>query len=188
MGTWERSWAITRTTFRLIGKDQEMLWFPVLAGFFSLLFSAALLVPTFVLQVAGQTAGAHLVVGPLQYIALFASYFGLSSIATFFNVCVVNTVRVRLSGGDATFMDSIRFALSRLHLIVAWSLVSASVGIFLHALEQVAERLGFAGKLLMWILRAVLASAWSIATISSFPGWSIRDLALSTRSATHWRL
>jgi hypothetical protein len=38
MGVWGRSWAITRTSFGLIGKDKEMIWFPLLAGFFSLLF------------------------------------------------------------------------------------------------------------------------------------------------------
>ena len=117
MGSWDRSWSITQTSFSIIRKDSEMLWFPVLAGFFSLLFSAALIVPTFILNVAEQAGGDRLVVGPLQYVVLFITYFGLSFIATFFNVCVVFTTRVRLSGGDATFMDSVKFALSRIHLI-----------------------------------------------------------------------
>jgi hypothetical protein len=38
---------------------------------------------------------------------------------------------VRLSGGDATFFDSIKFAFSRVHLILGWSVVSATVGLFL---------------------------------------------------------
>jgi len=169
MGVWERSWAITRTSFDLIGKAKEMIWFPVLSGFFSLLFGAALLVPTFVLQLIEQTGGAGLVVGPLQWVALFVTYFGLAFIATFFNVCVVNTTRVRLAGGDATFFDSIRFAFSRVHLILGWSVVSASVGLFLRMLDSIAERTGFAGKILLLILRVFLASAWSIMTIFVVP-------------------
>jgi membrane-anchored glycerophosphoryl diester phosphodiesterase (GDPDase) len=169
MGVWGRSWAITRASFGVIGKDKEMLWFPVLSGFFSLLFAAALLVPSFVLQVVEKTGHGHLVVGPLQWVTLFVTYFGLSFIATFFNVCVVNTTRVRLSGGDATFLDSIKFAFSRVHLILGWSLVAATVGILLRCLDSIAERSGLAGRILLGILRAVLASAWSILTIFVVP-------------------
>jgi Family of unknown function (DUF6159) len=169
MGVWGRSWAITRTSFGLIGKDKEMIWFPVLSGIFSLLFSAALLFPTFVLQLAQHTGAGRVAVGPLQWVALFVTYFGLSFIATFFNVCVVNTTRVRLEGGDATFLDSIKFAFSRVHLILGWSLVSASVGLLLRVLDSIAERSGVVGKILLSILRAVLASAWSIMTIFVVP-------------------
>ena len=176
MGVWDRSWAITRTSFGLIGKDKEMIWFPVLSGIFSLLFAAALLVPTWVLQLIEQAGGARLVVGPLQYVALFATYFGLAFISTFFNVCVVNTARVRLAGGDATFFDSIKFAFSRVHLILGWSLVSASVGLFLRMLDSIAERSGLPGRILLFILRAILAGAWSVITIFVVPVMVYKDV------------
>jgi hypothetical protein len=176
MGVWDRSWAITRTSFGLIGKDKEMIWFPVLSGIFSLLFAAALLVPTWVLQLIEQAGGAQLVVGPLQYVALFATYFGLAFISTFFNVCVVNTTRVRLAGGDATFFDSIKFAFSRVHLILGWSLVSASVGLFLRMLDSIAERSGLPGRILLFILRAILAGAWSVITIFVVPVMVYKDV------------
>lgn len=168
MGTWSRSWALTRMSFGVIGADKEMLWFPVLAGFFSILFSAALLVPTFVLELFPRDL-AH----PLQYAALFVSYFGFAFIATFFNTCVVYTTKVRLGGGDATFFESIGFAFSRVHLILGWSLVSATVGLFLRFLD---ERAGLAGKILLLVLRAVLASAWSIMTIFVVPSMVYRGL------------
>jgi membrane-anchored glycerophosphoryl diester phosphodiesterase (GDPDase) len=176
MGAWDRSWSITQTSFSIIRKDSEMLWFPILSGFFSLLFSAALIVPTFVLDLAQQAGGERLVVGPLQYAVLFVTYFGLAFIATFFNVCVVFTTRVRLSGGDATFMDSIKFALSRIHLIAGWSLVSATVGILLRALDNMAQKSGLVGKILLMILRAILASAWSVMTVFVIPAMVYRDL------------
>jgi hypothetical protein len=161
-------------SFDVISKDKEMLWFPVLAGFFSILFSAALIVPTFVLDVA-QQAG-HRAVGPLQAAVLFVTYFGLSFIATFFNVCTVHTTRVRLDGGDATFFQSIKFAFSKIHLIAGWSLVSASVGLLLRGLDMLAERLGLIGKILLWILRTILASAWSIMTVFVVPAMVYNDL------------
>jgi hypothetical protein len=176
MGVWERSWTIARMSFGLIGKDKEMLWFPVLSGLFSAMFTMALLFPTVILQLLHSATGAHFVFGPLQAAATFASYFGLAFIATFFNVCLVNTVKVRLEGGDATFMDSIQFALARAHLILAWSLVSATVGLLLHLLESAAEKLGPIGRILIGILRAVLASAWSITTIFVIPAMVYRGL------------
>jgi hypothetical protein len=176
MGRWSRSWAITRTSMQIIQKDREMLWFPVLATLFSILFSVSLIVPTLVLDVFGHVGPTRAAVGPLQVVVLFATYFGLAFIATFFNVCVVYTTRVRLEGGDATFSDSIKFAFSRLHLIAAWSLVSATVGILLHALEAIAERAGLAGKILLWVLRAVLATAWSLMTVFVIPSMVYREL------------
>jgi uncharacterized protein DUF6159 len=176
MGVWERSWAIARVSFGLIGKDKEMLWFPVLAGLFSAMFSLALLFPTIIIHLLHAGTGAHFVFGPLQWIATFASYFGLAFIATFFNVCLVNTVRVRLEGGDATFMDSIQFAFARVHLIVAWSLVSATVGILLHMIDSAAQKLGPIGKILLSILRSFLASAWSITTIFVIPVMVYREV------------
>lgn len=180
MGVWDRSWLLARTSFGIIRQDREMLWFPVLAAFFSLLFTAALLVPTFLLEFQRLTSGAWsaeaLSLTPVQFAVLFIDYFGLAFIATFFNVCVVYTTRTRLSGGDATFMDSITFATSRLHLIAAWSLVSASVGLLMRALDRLAERLGGLGGLLVSILRWFMASAWSITTIFVIPAMVYRDL------------
>src|SRR5262249_54740102 len=99
-----------------------------------------------------------------------------SFIATFFNVCVVHTTRVRLSGGDATFLDSIKFAFSRAHLILAWSLVAASVGILLRVLDGLAERAGLIGKILLSVLRAMLALAWSVTTVFVAPAMVYKDL------------
>ena len=176
MGVWERSWTIARMSFGLIGKDKEMLWFPVLSGLFSAMFSLALLFPTIIIHLLNSATQAHFVFGPLQAAAVFASYFGLAFIATFFNVCLVNTVRVRLEGGDATFMDSIQFALARVHLIFAWSLLSATVGLLLHMLDSIAEKAGPIGKILLAILRSILASAWSITTIFVIPVMVYRGL------------
>ncbi|MFO0669466.1 MAG: DUF6159 family protein [Polyangiaceae bacterium] len=171
MNVWSRSWALTRASFAVIGADKEMLWFPLLAGFFSIVFSIAMIVPTFVVELLPPDLAQ-----PLRIVAIFASYFGLAFFATFFNTCVVYTTKVRLSGGDATFFESIKFALTRLHLILGWSLVSASVGLLLHFLDQLAERSGIVGKILLSILRAILASAWSILTVFVIPAMVYRGL------------
>lgn len=176
MGRWDRSWAITRTSLDIIRKDKEMLWFPILSTIFSIVFSVALIVPTIVLDITRQLGAGRYTVGPLQVVVLFTTYFGLAFIATFFNVCVVYTTKTRLDGGDATFFDSIKFSFSRIHLILGWSLVSATVGVFLHSLDSLGRRAGLAGKILLAILRAVLATAWSLMTVFVIPSMVYRDL------------
>jgi len=93
----------------------------------------------------------------------------LAFIATFFNVCVVYTTKVRFEGGDATFGESIRFAFSRLWIITQWSLLSASVGLILRFLHDLASRLGKVGEIVAKIIIGLLGMAWSIMTIFVVP-------------------
>lgn len=177
MGVFARSWQLTKLSFRAIGQDKEMLLFPLLAGIFSLAFAAALLFPTIIVELLrGQGATSSFVLDTLDYVVLFATYLGLAFIATFFNVCVVFTTKTRFEGGDATFMDSIKFAFSRIHLIFAWSLVSATVGLLLRALDNLAERAGGIGKLLLVIARGIIGAMWSIVTIFVIPAMVYRGL------------
>ncbi len=171
MGVWERSWGLTKTSFEVIRADKEMIWFPILAGLFSIFYAVALIVPAFVLEVLP-----HDTREVAQYVALFFVYFGLSFIATFFNVCAVYTTKTRLEGGDATFMESIRFAASRVHLIAAWSAVAATVGLLLRALENASQRAGLVGKLILTLIRALLATAWSVVTVFVIPSMVYRGL------------
>lgn len=165
--TLNRSWSLTRTTFTLIGKDKEMLLFPLLAGISSVVFFVALVFPWLVLPIMQGTYTGDSKVADAAFTFVF--YLGTAFVSTFFNVCVVNTVKVRLEGGDATFMDSIRFALSRLPQIAGWSLVSATVGMFLYLLDQVAERAGVVGQILMRILISLMGAAWSIVSMFVIP-------------------
>lgn len=162
-------------SFRVIKMDREMLLFPLLAGIFSLLYAGALLVPTILVDFMRQSADS-VALGLVDYVLLGASYLGLAFIATFFNVCVVFTTKTRFEGGDATFMDSIRFAFSKIHLIFAWSAVAATVGVLLRMLDQTAQRAGLAGRVILGILSAVLGAAWSIVTLFVIPAMVYHDL------------
>jgi hypothetical protein len=166
MGSWARSKEITRTCFEVIKADKEMLLFPLLAGFFSIAFALAMLFPTIIVHILRHE---HVVFEPLHYILTFVTYLGLAFVATFFNVCTVYTTKVRLEGGDATFFQSIGFAFSRIHLILAWSMVAATVGLLLHMLDNAGRRAGGLGKVLIAILRSILGAAWSLITIFVVP-------------------
>lgn len=178
MGVFGRSWSLMKLSFGIIKQDTEMLLFPLLGGIFSLMYAVALLYPTIVVEILRhdlETASSF-TLNAVDYAMLFCTYFGLAFIATFFNVCVVFTTKTRFEGGDATFMDSIRFALSKLHLILTWSLVSASVGLILRGIDSLAERTGAIGALIIKILTAILGAIWSLITIFVVPAMVYEDL------------
>jgi hypothetical protein len=174
MNFWDRTWALTSMTFEVIKKDREMLLFPLLAAVCSIVFSVAMLFPTVITHLLND--GGSMVWGPLQLAATFATYFGLALITTFFNTCVVYTTKVRLSGGDATFGESLSFAFSRIGRIVSWSLLAASVGLLLSMLENAARNAKGIGSILVSILRSILATAWNVVTLFVVPAMVYNDL------------
>lgn len=167
MGVFGRSWYLTKLSFGVIRQDKELLLFPLLGGIFSLLYGAALLVPTVLVQLVNRDGNVAL--GAIEMAALFASYFGLAFIATFFNVCVVYTSKVRFEGGDATFGESLRFAMSRLGPIFLWSLLSATVGMFLQALENLAREKNIVFQIVLSLIRSVLGLIWTVVSMFVIP-------------------
>jgi hypothetical protein len=172
MNAFSRSWEVTKLSFSIMRADKELFLFPLLGALFSFLFFLAMVVPTIL---ASFLAG-NGVVGLLFWVVLFFLYLGLALIATFFNVCVVYTVKTRLEGKNATFGESIKFAFSRFGLILAWSLVSATVGLILHAIDSLAERMGGIGEIIVKILSSLLGAAWAIITVFVVPGMVYKNI------------
>ncbi|WP_258097465.1 DUF6159 family protein [Marinoscillum pacificum] len=168
MNVFSRSWQITKMSFRVINKDRELLAFALLSFVFSAIFSIAMIVPSVLSEIINQGQPVS-ELEVYQYIIIFATYFGLAFIATFFNVCVVYTAKIRFEGGDATFGESIRFAFSRIGLIIRWSLLSASVGLLLNVLERAVTSFGKVGEIVGRIIIGLMGAAWSIATIFVVP-------------------
>jgi hypothetical protein len=162
-------------TIQVILQDREMLWFPVLAGLLSTLIIAVGIVP---IALLGEATDGHRVpLNALQYLGLFGTYFGVVFIATFFNVCTVYTTKVRLSGGDATFAESLRFALGKASRIAVWSLIAASVGIVLGTIESAArESKNIVTRVIAWILRSLVGAAWTVVSMFVVPAMVYHDL------------
>lgn len=165
VGVFSRSWQITKLSFSVIKGDKELLAFPILSGIFSLIWIVLMLFPTLVSLIVGGVFNSDV----FFYGSLFVIYFGVFFIATFFNVCVVYTTKKRFDGGNATFWESLKFALSKFYLIFLWSLIAASVGILLRVIESLGSRMGKGGQIAMSILSRILGAAWSITTLFVVP-------------------
>lgn len=174
MGIWSRSVAITKLSGGLVLRAPQVVLFPILAAASSVTLVVALFVPSLVVEILAQLH--PLAIGLLQLPLLFVTYFGLAFVSTFFNVCVVHTTKVTLAGEPSRVFSTLWFAAKKVHLIAAWSVVSASVGLLMRALDELGERSGLAGKLLLMLVRLVLATAWSLMTVFVVPSMVYRGL------------
>ncbi|MFZ6009684.1 MAG: DUF6159 family protein [Bacteroidota bacterium] len=168
MNAFSRSWMITKLTFGVINKDRELLWFALMSFIFSTLYAVAMIFPSVVAALMDRGLSKDSL-HVFEYVMVFLTYFGLAFIATFFNVCVVYTTKIRFEGGNATFGESIRFAFSRLGLIVQWSLLSATVGLILRILHHLASNLGKIGQVVANVIIGLMGMAWSIVTLFVVP-------------------
>lgn len=71
-------------------------------------------------------------------------YCGASFITIFFNCALAACVEMRFAGQDPTLGDGQRRAANRVHTILLWSVVSATVGLLIRAVER---RTGWVGRL-----------------------------------------
>ena len=182
MNAFERSWEISKLSFDVLRQDKELFLFPILGGIFSLLFIIAMILPLFVASLMPSTLG-----GAYLWLAIFGLYFGLAFIAVFFNVATIYTVKSRFDGKNATFWDSIKFAFSKIHLIIGWSIISAIVGLILRILEEAAERMGGIGEIIMRIIISTLGLAWGLLTAFVIPGMVYKNIGpfRAIKESTH---
>ncbi len=157
-----QTWEIMTCCMRVLKKDKELMIFPIISGvtmllmmvsfFYMLMFTSFLLSPN-------PKEGT---VDALVYAYVFLFYLGATFIIVFFNTAIVACAIERLQGGDPTVGYGLREAGKRLHLILGWSLLSGTVGLVLHIIE---ERLEFLGTL----ISAVLGAIWGLVTFFAIP-------------------
>jgi hypothetical protein len=158
-----KGWMLTKQSWAVLKLDKELLLFPLISGICCLLVLASFALPligtdyfTTVMEEGEVTQD------PIAWVILFAFYFVNYFVIVFFNTALVACAVIRFRGGDPTVMDGLRASMNRLPQILAWALVSATVGVILRAIESYSEKAGqFAA--------ALLGGAWSIATYFVVP-------------------
>ncbi len=177
MNVFQRSFQIAKLSFGAINKDKEMLLFPLFSTIFSIGFLIGMLFPTIILALwQGESTPEQWQI--TEYLLLFVTYLGLAVISTFFNVCVVHTAKERFEGGNPTFFRTIGYALSKLHLIFLWGLLSATVGVILSAIRSAGNNSRSAvGKIAANAVANAGSLAWSITTLFVVPAMVYYNLS-----------
>jgi hypothetical protein len=157
------SFALAHSSFSVLRQDKKLVVFPILSGIGLFLVAASFLVPLFVVQ--PQWLNFNNPRGnasPWPYVIGFAFYFCNYFVITFCNAALISCALIRFNGGEPSIGDGISAAVSRLPQILAWSLVSATVGMILKAVENAHERAGM-------FISAILGTAWAVMTYFVVP-------------------
>jgi len=159
-----RGWELAKASWKVLKLDKELLFFPLLSGVACLLVLASFAVPLWGTDYFETVMDEEAAAGqdPVAYVILFAFYFANYFVIVFFNSALVGCAIIRFKGGDPTLGDGFRAAGARLPQIVAWALVSATVGLVLRVVESRSERAG-------QFVAGLLGMAWSAVTYFVVP-------------------
>jgi len=159
-----RSFDLARSSWRVLRTDKKLVVFPVISGIAALLVLASFAIPLAVLYANGtidpnKNNGQ---VPPWVYAVAFAYYFCNYFVIIFFNAALVSCALIRFNGEEPTLGDGLSAAWRSLPQILAWALVSATVGLLLKMVENAHEKVGE-------IISAILGTAWTVMTYFVVP-------------------
>jgi len=156
-------WELIKSSAQVLREDTNLLVFPLLSGIACLFVLGSFALPLFLSGAFAIEGNVHQVThNPLAYAVLFLFYFCSYFVIIFFNSALVACAIIRFNGGTPTLSDGFQAAMARMPQILAWSLVSASVGFILKMIESRSERVGE-------IVSGLLGLAWSVATFFVVP-------------------
>jgi hypothetical protein len=148
---------IIGASWRLLREDRHLLWLPVMSTVSGLLTAAVFFAPGYLLAdsiVDQRRIGI--------YIGAACAGFALSVVSIFFQSALVIGAFQRADGQRPTLRGVLGQAWARKRQILAWAVVTSTVGALIRLVEQ---RLGVVGKLLGFLG----GLAWAIATFLAVP-------------------
>jgi hypothetical protein len=157
------TWDLMRASWNVLKKDKALLVFPLMSAICCILVLASFAVPIFLADAwRPPTRNAAAAKQVIYYGTLFLYYFANYFVITFFNVGIIACAVERMRGGEPNLSFGFNAALSRLPLIVGWSLLSATVGLILRIIE---DRSSKAGE----FVAGLLGIAWGVASFLVVP-------------------
>lgn len=161
-----RSWNLAKQSLGVVRKDPELMIFPFIA------FIAGVVVAGVLGGVGFATGafGGSQSVSAIGILFIFLFYFGTYFITIYFQVALVASVKLRLSGGNPTLGYGVREANKRLGAVLTWAVIAAIVGLLLRLLEGAARNntRGW-GRIVAQIAIGLVGMAWSLATFFVIP-------------------
>lgn len=161
---------LAKTSWSVLKKDRELLWFPVMSFFASIVVIVVAAIPIIAMIDTTNTAtGEQTTVNPAAAVLGILAAMALSIVTVFFNGALVAGAYERMSGGDPTVKSALNRAFSRISGLVPWAILTATVGLILQALR---ERAGWLGRMVV----SMIGMAWDVATFLVVPALIIDEL------------
>lgn len=184
MSKFQRSWRLFKSSLTIMTKNKQLLVFPIVVFFFTILIMLFFLAPvvlrptgyaittsqhweaishslfTHTEDAHGRTVQSGLTPAAMGYLAFM--YLVSMIFATFFNVAFYHEILAALRGEAVSIQGGLKFACTRWKAILMWSLFAGLVGLII---QQIEQRLSFVGR----IFARLLGMAWSIASVFVIP-------------------
>ncbi len=160
---------LAKISWRVLMKDRELLWLPVLSMAISLVVIGVFAAMAFAMPGSTDAVTGEEQLSPAVAVIGILGALALSVVAVFFNGALVAGAHERMTGGDPTVSSAIGRASSHLGGLVPWALLTATVGLILQAIR---ERAGFLGN----IVTSIAGAAWELITFLVVPAIIIDDL------------
>jgi hypothetical protein len=154
MGRIARGVSLVRASLTLLRHDPGLLWLPIASVVSILIFAGLIFWPALVVGLS-NTSKVEI------YVLLAVLYFAASFITIFFNAAMIAAASDRLSGGPGSIRAGVGVAWSHAGPLLAWALLSATVGVIVRVVES---RMGLAA-----IFARLLGAAWTVMTFFVVP-------------------
>jgi hypothetical protein len=167
MGRIRNSWELGKISWSVLRSDKTLAAFPVLSTIASLVVIgvfAGLIAATGLDTTEGQES-----LEAIGYVFLVVAYLALAFVNTYFSAGLVAGANKVLDGQSTTLGESIGSANSKLHRILPWAIVQATVSIIISAIEDQAGWLG-------QVIAGLIGAAWSVVTFLTIPIIMLEDL------------
>ena len=163
-GTFSDSWKLTKTAFRLIREDRALLIFPLVAGLSILGVLGLLALGMFWLILpplaSGTLSNAYAALG----VALFLlAYFAMAFLSIYCTAALVGAATLKLNGQQPTAADGWRVARSRVGRLLAWAILSATVGLLIQAISSRVRGVGGV------LIAGIGGASWAVVTYFIIP-------------------
>lgn len=160
-----RSFSLVKTSWEILMQDKKLLAFPILSGIISIIVLLTFILPL----IMGSVLQAAVPMGSLFFYAILFAFYAVSYfVVIFFNTALISCVNARLNGGEMSVTEGLQAAVRHFPSILAWALVSATIGLILYLIE---ERFGWIGQL----VASLLGAAWGLVTFFVVPVLVLED-------------
>lgn len=176
MNVFQRSFQIAKYSFNAIKNDKKMFLYPLISGLFSGIVYLLLLFISILYALENVEATNELWV-LIENAVKIVSYLVAAVIVTFFKVCVSYTAKEKFEGRTLSFSGMMRFAYSKIHLIILWAVFASTIGIVLKIIKGIIEGVKFViVKLVASAAQRITRLAWNIIIVFVVPGIVYYDL------------
>ncbi len=162
----KNSWELAKVSWSVLRSDKTLAVFPILSAVASLILVGV--VAGLIAATGVNSSGTSSGLKGIGYVFIVAGYIALAFVGTYFLGALVHAANEALEGRHAALGESFAAANAKLHRILPWALVQATVSIVIQALES----RGFLGQ----IVASLVGAAWAVVTFLTVPIIMLEDL------------